>query len=158
MQMIKTGKRRFLKVLMLMVLMVPVSAWAQLDYGSQDDQYNQMNPDGSVNRRNSNMADSLGTDKEIPRGIKVWTVDSRFGDRRSAEVDTVSHMYMATSVRRASTASSSTVLMPASSSSRSLMTMWLRQSTSFTSPTLSRRSLIFRITRLVTALMERTIS
>lgn len=94
MQMIKTGKRRFLKVLMFMVLMVPVSAWAQLDYGSQDDQYNQMNPDGSVNRRNSNMADSLGTDKEIPRGIKVWTVDSRFGDRRSAEVDTVSHMYM----------------------------------------------------------------
>ena len=44
--MIKTGKRRFLKVLMLMVLMVPVSAWAQLDYGSQDDQYNQMNPEG----------------------------------------------------------------------------------------------------------------
>lgn len=39
------------------------------------------------------MADSLGTDKEIPKGIKVWTVDQRFGDRRQAELDTMSYMY-----------------------------------------------------------------
>lgn len=39
------------------------------------------------------MADSLGTDKEIPKGIKVWTVDQRFGDRCQAELDTMSYMY-----------------------------------------------------------------
>lgn len=62
---------------------------------AQDDYYNQMNPDGSVSRRSSrtNAADSLGTDKEIPKGIKVWTVDSRFGDITPAEVDTASHMF-----------------------------------------------------------------
>lgn len=37
--------------------------------------------------------DSLGSDKVIPIGIKVWTVDSRFGDRSTATVDTVSHMF-----------------------------------------------------------------
>ena len=54
-----------------------------------NDRFNQMNPDGSVNKRNRNAADSLGTDKVIPRGIMVWTVDSRFGDQRKAAVDTV---------------------------------------------------------------------
>nr|WP_294788098.1 putative porin [Prevotella sp.] len=53
-----------------------------------------MSPDGNINQRSSrNMADSLGTDKEIPKGIKVWTVDQRFGDRRQAELDTMSYMY-----------------------------------------------------------------
>lgn len=39
-------------------------------------------------------ADSLGTDKEIPVGIHVWTVDRKFGDIRPAQVDTISHMFM----------------------------------------------------------------
>ena len=52
------------------------------------------NDEGVMSRRNQrNIADSLGTDKEIPRGLKVWTVDSRFGDVRPAEVDTMSHMF-----------------------------------------------------------------
>lgn len=52
------------------------------------------NDEGVMSRRNQrNIADSLGTDKEIPRGLKVWTVDSRFGDIRPAEVDTMSHMF-----------------------------------------------------------------
>ena len=38
--------------------------------------------------------DSLGSDKEIPKGIKVWTVDERFGDTKAAVVDTLQHMYM----------------------------------------------------------------
>lgn len=40
--------------------------------------------------------DSLGTDKEIPKGIKVWTVDERFGDIRPAVVDTLQAMYQNT--------------------------------------------------------------
>ena len=72
------------------------NAVAQIDNrnGNQFDQFNQMSPDGNISQRSSrNMADSLGTDKEIPKGIKVWTVDQRFGDRRQAELDTMSYMY-----------------------------------------------------------------
>lgn len=56
--------------------------------------YSQMTPDGNMSQRNPmNSTDSLGTDKEIPKGIKVWTVDEKFGDRTSAQIDTLSHMF-----------------------------------------------------------------
>lgn len=65
--------------------------WAQFDTGD----YNSMGPDGVVNnQRNRQGGDSLGTDKEIPEGIHVWTVDPRFGDRVEAKPDTASHMFM----------------------------------------------------------------
>lgn len=65
--------------------------WAQFDTGD----YNSIGPDGLVNnQRNRQGADSLGTDKEIPEGIHVWTVDPRFGDRVEAKPDTASHMFM----------------------------------------------------------------
>lgn len=38
--------------------------------------------------------DSLGSDKEIPEGIHVWTVDRRFGDRTPAQPDTLQHLFM----------------------------------------------------------------
>ena len=70
---------------------MPLMAWAQFD------SFNQMDEDGNVTRRSTkHNADSLGTDKEIPKGIKVWTVDERFGDVRKAELDTVPHMFMNT--------------------------------------------------------------
>lgn len=70
---------------------MPLMAWAQFD------SFNQMDEDGNVTRRSTkHNADSLGTDKEIPKGIKVWTVDERFGDIREAELDTVPHMFMNT--------------------------------------------------------------
>lgn len=62
----------------------------------RDDEFDNFtqNDEDVMSRRNQrNIADSLGTDKEIPRGLKVWTVDSRFGDVRPAEVDTMSHMF-----------------------------------------------------------------
>lgn len=81
--------------LIVVFLSVAISTSAQIATGTND-RYDQMNEDGSIMSRNKNIADSLGTDKEIPRGIKVWTVDSKFGDRRPAEPDTVSHMFMNT--------------------------------------------------------------
>ena len=70
---------------------MPLMAWAQFD------SFNQMDEDGNVTRRSTkHNADSLGTNKEIPKGIKVWTVDERFGDIRKAELDTVPHMFMNT--------------------------------------------------------------
>ena len=83
-------KETHLIALVLLIISVFTPAVAQTDYT------NQMTPDGSINQYPSqkNAADSLGTDKEIPRGIRVWTVDSHFGDIKAAEVDTVSHMFM----------------------------------------------------------------
>ena len=60
--------------------------------------FNSINEDGDFRpaseRRIS--TDSLGSNQEIPKGIKVWTVDERFGDQQDAVVDTLQHMYMNT--------------------------------------------------------------
>lgn len=93
--MIKSATRLVLAVAILLTATAS-NAVAQIDNrnGNQFDQFNQMSPDGNISQRSSrNMADSLGTDKEIPKGIKVWTVDQRFGDRRQAELDTMLYMY-----------------------------------------------------------------
>lgn len=76
---------------LLFLLVVPAKMSAQFDT------YNQMDTDGNVTtRRTKENTDSLGTDKEVPKGIKVWTVDEKFGDRHKAEPDTLSHMFMNT--------------------------------------------------------------
>lgn len=64
------------------------------DAEAQNGNYNQINETGTRSTRNENKTDSLGSDKVIPIGIKVWTVDSRFGDRTTALLDTVPHGFM----------------------------------------------------------------
>ena len=64
-------------------------------YAQFDDGFNQIDTDGNtIQRNNKSKKDSLGNNKEIPEGIKVWTVDTRFGDRKAAVPDTLSHMFM----------------------------------------------------------------
>lgn len=75
-------------LLTFLVFALPIKA--QID----DSDYNQMDPSGNISRRNSNRTDSLSHDKEIPKGMKVWTVDTKFGDRKAAVPDTLSHMFM----------------------------------------------------------------
>ena len=71
-------------------------AWPA-NLAAQKGTYNQMDADGNVSRRSSRQAtDSLSSNKEIPTGIKVWTVDSKFGDISKASLDTMSHMFMNT--------------------------------------------------------------
>ncbi len=78
--------------LIMFFAMLPFIGWAQI--GNYDN-YNEMDDNGNFRQRSSRQnVDSLGTDKEIPKGLKVWTVDSKFGDIRKAEPDTLSHMYM----------------------------------------------------------------
>ena len=62
--------------------------------------YNQMDADGNitqVNGQNGNFnphrKDSTSSNKEVPRGLHVWTVDRKFGDMYKAEVDTMPHLY-----------------------------------------------------------------
>lgn len=59
--------------------------------------YNQLTDTGEYTQAGSRntRSDSLASgNKEIPKGLKVWTVDERFGERIAAEPDTMPHMYM----------------------------------------------------------------
>ncbi|MCW4154900.1 putative porin [Prevotella copri] len=67
---------------------IPVAA--QNDFNYNEDSHFRPQTNRKVN------TDSLGSDKEIPKGIRVWTVDERFGDTKAAVVDTLQHMYMNT--------------------------------------------------------------
>jgi hypothetical protein len=52
------------------------------------------NADGTTNGNfNPNRRDSLGSNKEIPKGVWAWTVDRRFGDITPCELDTMPHLY-----------------------------------------------------------------
>ena len=80
------------KILTLLFFIFPSISFAQFD-----DNYNQMDAEGNMTSRNkTNRKDTLKNEKEIPEGIKVWTIDSRFGDRKAAVPDTLSHMFMNT--------------------------------------------------------------
>ena len=65
---------------------LPVAAQNDFNY-NEDSQFRPQ-----TNRKVN--TDSLGSDKEIPKGIRVWTVDERFGDTKAAVLDTLQHMYM----------------------------------------------------------------
>ena len=72
----------------LLFCAAPLPVAAQNDFNYNED--SQFRP--QTNRKVN--TDSLGSDKEIPKGIRVWTVDERFGDTKAAVVDTLQHMYM----------------------------------------------------------------
>ena len=59
---------------------------------------NELTDDGqfttSDERRHSAKDSVGGSNKEIPKGLKVWTIDEQFGDRYAAVIDTMPHMYM----------------------------------------------------------------
>ena len=53
------------------------------------------NVSGQTDNKNFNKLRNDSTPhKEIPRGIRAWTVDRKFGDIRPADVDTLPHLYM----------------------------------------------------------------
>ena len=80
------------KILTLLFFIFPSISFAQFD-----DNYNQIDAEGNmISRNKTNRKDTLKNEKEIPEGIKVWTIDSRFGDRKPALPDTLSHMFMNT--------------------------------------------------------------
>lgn len=79
--------KKLLSSLFLMGLTLPVCA--QYDVATTT-----MDANGNARNLNRQSADSLGSDKEIPEGIHVWTIDPRFGDRINARPDTLSHMFM----------------------------------------------------------------
>ena len=79
--------------LLLLMVCIPCGVQAQV--------YNEMDADGNINQYdeygnqnfNPNKRDSVKGEKEVPKGVWVWTVDRRFGDIRPAELDTMPHLY-----------------------------------------------------------------
>lgn len=77
-------------VILFLILLSSLTANAQ--------DFNQLTDAGdfvSADIKSSRGRDSLSAgNKEIPIGLKVWTVDERFGDRIAASPDTLQHMFM----------------------------------------------------------------
>lgn len=82
----KKKKKNIFSSLLFCAATLPVAAQNDFNY-NEDSQFRPQ-----TNRKVN--TDSLGSDKEIPKGIRVWTVDERFGDTKAAVVDTLQHMYM----------------------------------------------------------------
>lgn len=82
----KKKKKIIFSSLLFCAATLPVAAQNDFNY-NEDSQFRPQ-----TNRKVN--TDSLGSDKEIPKGIRVWTVDERFGDTKAAVVDTLQHMYM----------------------------------------------------------------
>lgn len=80
------------KLVLALFCAVSISLSAQID----NNQFDQINRDVMLDNSTPRKVnpDSLGSDKEIPKGIKVWTVDKRFGDIVHSTPDTLSHMFM----------------------------------------------------------------
>ena len=78
--------KRIITIILLIVATASVNAQVR--------DFNQIDEDGKITRAGQHNTDSLGSNKQIPKGIKVWTVDARFGDIRPATPDTLSHMFM----------------------------------------------------------------
>lgn len=81
---------RLLFVLSLLFMLPGMPAGAQ-DFNQLTDQDDFT---GSNTNRSSRRDSLQQGNKEIPKGLKVWTVDERFGERIAAEPDTMPHMYM----------------------------------------------------------------
>ncbi len=83
-----------LTILFSFFVLVANAAMAQTD-GTTPYDDGTFTADGYRNNRNMGRSDSIQSEhKEIPRGLKVWTIDERFGDRKAAVPDTLSYMYM----------------------------------------------------------------
>ena len=85
--MMRASRTVLLRLCMTLLATVVVGAKAQT--------ISERNEDGSYTDVASLSRDSLkSSGKEVMQGIKVWTVDERFGDVRPAEPDTLQHMFM----------------------------------------------------------------
>ncbi len=65
--------------------------------------YNEVDEMGNVTQRttgqrgfNPNSRDSVKQHKEVPRGLRVWTIDRRFGEVTPAQTDTMPHLFQNT--------------------------------------------------------------
>ena len=79
--------RKYLFTLFLLAGLVPVSAQEYID---DEGNITQFDENRNFNPHNN---DTTRQNKEVPKGIYVWTIDRKFGDIRPAEVDTLPHLF-----------------------------------------------------------------
>ena len=83
-------KARLIFALSVLLVLSCLPAGAQ-GFNQLTDQGEFTNSSESRNSRRDSLSQGH---KEIPKGLKVWTIDERFGERIAAEPDTLPHMYM----------------------------------------------------------------
>lgn len=83
--------KKIFSALFFVLLFIDMTAQT---YGQFDDT-EQITQRGENTNRNFNKHNKDTTaNKEIPKGLYVWTIDRRFGDRTKAIPDTLPHLYM----------------------------------------------------------------
>ena len=78
-------------------ILILLLAWLPLVMTAQT--YNQIDESGNIMQRdetqnfNPHNNDTTRKSKIVPKGVRVWTADRKFGDIYKAEVDTLPHLY-----------------------------------------------------------------
>lgn len=84
------------RLLLALFLFHAMVSHAQTVTGMDEDgQFRQFDEQGETQRKgfNPNRTDSTKKSKVVPKGIYVWRVDRKLGDRIESIVDTVPHLY-----------------------------------------------------------------
>lgn len=90
--------KRFIGVFITTTLCTLSLSAQTLDEVDEFGNVNRFDANGQIQNFNKHKRDSAKQDKIIPKGIKVWTIDRRFGDIQKAELDTLSHLFMKTTL------------------------------------------------------------
>ena len=88
------SKRRNALYFLLAACMTTMQAQVFQELDANGNVTQSYNADGTTNNNfNPNRRDSLGSNKEVPKGVWAWTVDRKFGDITPCEPDTMPHLY-----------------------------------------------------------------
>lgn len=80
----------------LLIFLILASVVHAQDF-EQDNGNNTFTASNYQQNKNFGRSDSIqGQHKEIPRGLKMWTIDNKFGDRTYVTPDTMSYLFMNT--------------------------------------------------------------
>ena len=91
-------QRRYCHTYLLRVVAILFTLHYSLFTRSQDT-YNQIDEMGNVTQRSENQNfnkhnnDTTSKNKEVPKGLRVWTVDRKFGNVIPTEPDTIHHLF-----------------------------------------------------------------
>lgn len=85
--------KKYISVFILMLLVAFPLTIAGQDFPNENENSSFGGQFGQQNRVNT---DSMHSNKQIPKGLKSWTVDELFGDRAPVLPDTMSYMYQNT--------------------------------------------------------------
>jgi hypothetical protein len=84
------------KTIALLLLFVSYGLAYSQEYNQIDDSGQITQRGGNTNRNFNKHNNDTTKNKEIPRGISVWTIDRKFGDITPAIVDTLPHLFQNT--------------------------------------------------------------